>query len=223
MGKRVELKGRRFGKLVVQYQDGRDKHGNAQWFCKCDCGKTKTVLGANLRQRRRTGKYPTTSCSCDQYRLRVKPHKYVMFDYLASAKSKHIPFKLTEDAFAKLVTSPCNYCGRPPERQLSPSRMRKNSIHAAFRWNGIDRIDSDKGYTEDNCVPCCQPCNEMKSDKSRDEFLSQIKTIHEHQVFSQQNLTSAKMRFRATIERRSHGRTTARTGSGSTQIPPTST
>jgi hypothetical protein len=104
-----------------------------------------------------------------------------MFDYLSSAKSKGVSFELTEEIFSKLVTSSCDYCGRQPERTLSPSRMRKNATHATFRWNGIDRIDSAKGYVEGNVVPCCKPCNELKSDKPRDEFLRLIEAIYTQQ------------------------------------------
>jgi hypothetical protein len=28
---------------------------------------------------------------------------------------------------------------------------------------GLDRIDSKKGYTKDNCVPCCGFCNNLKA------------------------------------------------------------
>jgi len=36
----------------------------------------------------------------------------------------------------------------------------------------IDRIDSSKGYTPDNCVLCLYVVNRMKSDMPLDEFLS---------------------------------------------------
>jgi hypothetical protein len=43
--------------------------------------------------------------------------------------------------------------------------------------SGIDRIDSNKGYVQDNCRPCCTMCNRMKSDYTESEFLSQMKKI----------------------------------------------
>lgn len=66
---------------------------------------------------------------------------------------------------------------------MSPSQMRKHSSYESFRWNGIDRIDSAKGYVEGNVVPCCKFCNEMKSDKSRDEFLQLIAAIYQHTLY----------------------------------------
>jgi hypothetical protein len=74
---------------------------------------------------------------------------------------------------AVLTQSDCHYCGVQPERTL-----RK---YTQFRWNGIDRIDSSKGYVDGNVVPCCKTCNELKSDKSREEFLAQIEAIHRWQ------------------------------------------
>jgi hypothetical protein len=104
-----------------------------------------------------------------------------MTDYRGSAKANNRSFELTDEVFSKLVTSPCDYCGRLPERTLPPSRTRKYANYATFRWNGIDRIDSAKGYVEDNVVPCCKPCNELKSNKSRDKFLRLVETIYRWQ------------------------------------------
>jgi hypothetical protein len=174
----TDLTGRRFNLLTVLKRDTSRK--GVYWLCSCACGKTASIASSNLNQRK-NGRFRQGSCGCEKYRLRIRPHKYVMFDYLASAKSKGILFELTEDVFSKLITSSCDYCGRQPERTLSPSRMRKNVTHAAFRWNGIDRIDSGGGYVEGNVVPCCKPCNELKSDKNREEFLRLIEDIYRWQ------------------------------------------
>lgn len=58
MGTFVDLKGMRFGKLVVLESSGVNKYGNYQWLCLCDCGKTTTVPGGALRGGR------TKSCGC---------------------------------------------------------------------------------------------------------------------------------------------------------------
>jgi hypothetical protein len=46
-------------------------------------------------------------------------------------------------------------------------------------YNGIDRVDS-KGYVPDNCVPCCEPCNTAKLDRSYQEFVSWISKAAMH-------------------------------------------
>jgi hypothetical protein len=59
MGYRApDLKDRRFGRLVVQYRNGSDKHGNALWYCLCDCGNTKSVPGSHFKNGH------TQSCGC---------------------------------------------------------------------------------------------------------------------------------------------------------------
>lgn len=41
MSKIIDLTGKRFGRLVVIYRDG--KCVPVKWVCKCDCGKTKSI------------------------------------------------------------------------------------------------------------------------------------------------------------------------------------
>ena len=48
MNKFINLEGKRFGKLVVTSQDFA-KRGQAYWNCQCDCGRTKSVASASLR------------------------------------------------------------------------------------------------------------------------------------------------------------------------------
>jgi hypothetical protein len=54
----INLAGMRFGMLVVVESNGTKKYGSAEWRCICDCGKSATVLGANLRAGR------SKSCGC---------------------------------------------------------------------------------------------------------------------------------------------------------------
>ena len=58
-GKRVDLTGRRFGKLVVQQkaEKSSEKHGR-RWVCLCDCGMQITVRGDLLKLGKRK------SCGC---------------------------------------------------------------------------------------------------------------------------------------------------------------
>lgn len=53
-----------------------------------------------------------------------------------------------EDFFRLFIPSTCYYCGQKFES-------------SGF---GLDRMDSDKGYTLDNVVMCCTDCNKHKFD-----------------------------------------------------------
>ena len=62
-GKRryIDMTGRDYGRLHVLYRAEQDKlstDNRPMWVCKCACGNTTVVLGANLR----TGM--TRSCGC---------------------------------------------------------------------------------------------------------------------------------------------------------------
>lgn len=50
MGKKIDLTGQRFGKLVVTLEAGKNKQGQYFWLCKCDCGNTTRVNMSNLRR-----------------------------------------------------------------------------------------------------------------------------------------------------------------------------
>ena len=48
--------------------------------------------------------------------------------------------------------------------------------------NGIDRVDSSKGYTIDNVVPCCSACNYAKHEMSVSEFKEYITRVYNHLI-----------------------------------------
>ena len=71
MGKRIDLTGQRFGRLVVLDFFDYDHNHKALWKCQCDCGNQKVVRANELR----AGK--TQSCGClhkQQLSERVKKH-----------------------------------------------------------------------------------------------------------------------------------------------------
>lgn len=59
MGKRIDLVGQRFGKLVVDGYSHTSEVRIAVWDCVCDCGNTKKVSSIDLRK-----KYVTSCTKC---------------------------------------------------------------------------------------------------------------------------------------------------------------
>lgn len=82
--------------------------------------------------------------------------------YKTKAKQRGWPFELSQDQFKELILAPCAYCNEPA--------------------TGIDRVDTNKGYTTDNCAPACGFCNIAKNDKTVDEFFRKIRLIYEHRI-----------------------------------------
>ena len=52
--------------------------------------------------------------------------------------------------------------------------------HSAFVRNGLDRVDSNLGYTLDNVLPCCSICNYAKQDLRQDVFMQWIARAYLH-------------------------------------------
>ena len=47
---KVDILGKKYGRLTVIGFAKNDKHQNAQWLCRCGCGKEKIIQGAALRR-----------------------------------------------------------------------------------------------------------------------------------------------------------------------------
>lgn len=167
--------GSRFGAWTVIERGPKGRRSDsAFWLCECVCGKRRNVRSFNLRR------LTSLSCGC----TRVYDHSTYPDDdirvytgrfnsYKEKASRRDIDFALTLEQFVELTKQSCSYCGSPPAMPVR--RERKRSASALM--NGIDRIDSAKGYHLENCAPCCQACNEMKLDRTVDEFLSHVRKI----------------------------------------------
>jgi hypothetical protein len=85
---RVNLVGKRFGKLVVIEKHSVNGNGETQWLCQCDCGNTKIVSRGNLKSGN------TKSCGC--------LHKEVMYDF-----HKHNIYDLSGEFGIGWTTNTC--------------------------------------------------------------------------------------------------------------------
>lgn len=64
--------------------------------------------------------------------------------------------------------------GNKNKNGISTETIEKSTIYV----NGVDRIDNLVGYTDGNCVPCCQSCNIAKNSFSVEEFTKQTESRH---------------------------------------------
>lgn len=78
----------------------------------------------------------------------------------------------------KLYSSNCYYCGRGPQNTYTST----NVVKYQLKYNGIDRVDSTKGYTVENSVSCCFDCNRAKSNLTQMEFFNLIERIYSFRV-----------------------------------------
>lgn len=181
----IDLVNKKFGRLVVIKFYKKNKHGGSDWECLCECGKIKIAHGSNLISG------GTKSCGClhdessrNNGFKRLLPPGESSFNSLYSgykrkSRERGYDFKLTVIEFRKLVTSNCFYCNKEP---LQIMRTLGRNKGTPFIYNGIDRVDTCKGYIINNCVPCCKECNYKKSDVTIDicrktiDFIDKNKT-----------------------------------------------
>jgi hypothetical protein len=92
--------------------------------------------------------------------------------YKRDAKRKGVVFEITKDKFKEITKQDCIFCGEKPSNSHHHS-----GIYGSYVYNGIDRIDSQYGYSDFNCVPACKRCNQMKNDMTVREFIDQTERI----------------------------------------------
>lgn len=189
----TDLTGRKIGRLTVIKFDKtvmKTSHPAHYWLCQCECGNTKLVGHHCLMKRK-----ATQSCGClhkEQLAERsTKPNtafNRVYSSYTNRCKSYNVPFDLGVEEFYALTQQTCFYCGCKPSRVSHPHTKKSSD----FIYNGVDRVDSSKGYTKDNCVPCCTPCNYAKGDRSLDEYKAWLKAAYHH-LFTRHALPTPPM------------------------------
>lgn len=169
MDKKYPSAGTRFGKLVVIGPAGQTRFGDTRSLCRCDCGKECVKL--NYRMRRGE----TQTCGCGKF-PRKPPGRAAqnaaLYKMRRSAKARNLTWDLKEVDVIKMMGQPCHWCG-----MVRVNIGESYRVTGSLGYNGIDRVDNGKGYTYDNSVPCCRPCNFAKHSRTVDEFLSMCRRV----------------------------------------------
>lgn len=151
MGKKIDLTGHRFGRLVVIREAGRDKHGKVLWLCRClgkngdDCGNEVTATTNNLN-----GGH-TKSCGCYALDIRTKHGMYkcrlyrIWHQMLCRGGAKQGADVRTKKDYHDRGITVC-------EEWLVFENFRDWALANGYsEEKQIDRIDNDKGYCPENC------------------------------------------------------------------------
>lgn len=165
--------GVRFGRLTIQQFIGLDDRHRKWFLCRCDCGKEVKQHSGSLV----TGN--TRSCGClarEARRAKRIPDDWgvvrqIILQYKRHARSRGLSFDLDEQQFRSLIDAPCAYCGA----ERSNTKATKN--HSGYEHNGIDRVDSNLGYSAENCVPCCRICNVAKNNLTFEQFAAWLDKV----------------------------------------------
>jgi len=176
--------GASYGRLTVT---GHLK-GEDGWtvLCVCTCGQSKNVRLPNQMRRGLV-----TSCGClraettKMKRKRKRSVDYYNFifmcrSYTYGASDRKLSFSLTKSQMFKLFKSDCALCGVPPQ----PRMLRGRCKDRFYVCNGIDRIDSTRGYSIDNVQACCTQCNYAKRSMTNEAFFAWAERVHRYRTAS---------------------------------------
>jgi len=192
--KKIDITGQRFGRLTVIRQQGSNARRESLWLCRCDCGTEWVAIGANIRYGM------TRGCGCERLGKRREnsmvlrrdaagrlPRKYLgkgeaAFNFICNglktnARKRGLVLQLSKEQLRRLFLGRCYYCGCPPRQGDTRAARRQNGI---FLYNGIDRLDSSRGYVLDNVVTACGACNRAKLAMSVSEFRDWLTRAYGH-------------------------------------------
>lgn len=160
--RRIDITGQRFGRLVALEYSHTSKDKKAVWLCKCDCGNLCHATAKDMRSGN------TQSCGC-----------YAR-DVARKVNTKHGAYKTRLYRIHSMMK---NRCSNPKDGHWEWYGATGITVceewqkFEAFRdWaleNGyadncvIDRKDSSKGYSPENCQWITQSENATKANNLR--------------------------------------------------------
>lgn len=160
-----------YGKITVSnlHSEIKNKHSiKRNYMCLCNNCRKQYIYSDYVIKRK-----GFIGCRCSD---NISTKKYVFSNYKRNACKKNRSFNITFEQFVYLCEKECYYCGSKPSNFLDIK-----SLYGNWKYNGIDRIDNEKGYDMGNVVSCCKTCNMMKRDMKLEDFLSSIKSIFNNQ------------------------------------------
>lgn len=153
MPKKIDLTGRRYGRLTVIAESPTKTRNKVSWICKCDCGNTTSPIPGNALQ---SGN--TRSCGCL---------------HSEETREKMLKHGMRNTRLYGIWNGMKNRCYNPNRKDFSYYGGRgievctewKNNFDAFYDWamaNGynpnaeygkctIDRIDVNGNYCPENC------------------------------------------------------------------------
>jgi hypothetical protein len=146
---------------------------NVVWNCQCDCGELTTAITTYLKSGKKT------SCGCQQYRSGSSVYNWTgcgeipgtyIYTVKNGAVNRSIAFKLSSKFMWELFLRQNRRCA------LSGISLDFGTKKTA----SLDRIDSRRGYTEDNVQWVHKDINRMKVNYPEDYFIRLCKLVAKH-------------------------------------------
>ena len=151
--KRVDLTGKKFGRLtVIEKREPNKKRKTSMWLCRCECGNEKIIASHDL-------KHGTLSCGCmlkenrESFKNKYRNGKKIN---AKNTRILRIYNHMKQRCYNSNNSSYKNYGGRG----ITICKEWLENYYEFEKWsleNGyedtltIDRIDTNKGYSPKNC------------------------------------------------------------------------
>ena len=177
MSNRKDYTGNKYGYLTaIAYSRYGGRNAGATWRYLCDCGSEKESSAKSVN----AGKVKSCGTEKCQYHRKLIsrrgspaiPHQaaiYQLFQrYLKQSRGRGIKWAITCEDFSKIVTKECQLCSAHPKVKLKKTGL---------RYNLVELVEHDKGYTPENSYTCCQDCRRIKGGLSLQRFLKLILNI----------------------------------------------
>lgn len=163
--------GKKFGILtVIEYlglfDTSDSNHKIAMWLCEDNIGLKKKMTTAQLI----AGKNIHVN---RVYTREIAALIGIYNKYKNHCQKVNREFNVDKKLFLELIQENCYYCGSSP-MNTAWDKGRTFSV----KYNGLDRVDSSKGYIKENVVTCCSNCNFAKQDFELSEFYVWINKVY---------------------------------------------
>jgi hypothetical protein len=168
--KPVDYTNKKFNKLTaINFSHSERKPWGRNiryWSFKCDCGSLC------IKESAKVAFGDIKHCGCEN-KKKLQGEEHVAY---AVFQDSYDDGDLTFEDFKWLSQQDCYLCS-----QWRPkTRKHRSKVDVSFSYHGLDRVDNSRSHDRDNVQPCCWPCNEMKKDKSLQEFLGEIEAIYKN-------------------------------------------
>ena len=169
------LTNQKFGKLTVIKLLKKENEKNI-WLCECDCGKYKEINTSILL------KGIVKNCGCDKKLIPYGKNHNNWGGYedisqrywktvKRGAKERNIEFNTTIEYVWNLFIKQEGVCALTGQKLQFATRIYTDQTAS------LDRIDSNKGYIENNLQWVHKDLNKMKLNKSDEEFIEICKMV----------------------------------------------